>query len=431
MIDPTATALAARAGGRALAALSSARRTALLHRVADALDDQRSRIATANAQDVEDAARLVADGQLEPALAKRLPLPPAKLDALVGGIHAIADQPEPLGRRLRHTRLGPGLVLEQVTSPIGALLVIFESRPDALPQIAALALRSGNGLVLKGGREAARSNAVLHAIITEALAPELPPGVIGLVESRAEVGALLALDHVLDLVIPRGSGAMVRHIQQNTRIPVLGHAEGVCHVFLDRAADPKMAESIVLDAKLDYPAACNAMETLLVHAEVAETAGARAVEALRTAGCELVGDDESARIYGIPSGANFRTEHGRARASVAVVPSLAAAIDHIHRNGSGHTESIVTDDSAAAERFLDGVDSACVFHNASTRFADGYRFGLGAEVGISTGRIHARGPVGVEGLLTTRWRLRGGGHQVGDVARGDWAFDWSELPLGD
>ena len=421
-----AIARAARDGGRELARLSSPARTALLHRVADALHAGRDRIAEANAADVEATAQMVASGSMSAALAARLPLTDSKLASLVQGIHAIADQPEPLGRVLRATRLGDGLELEQVSSPIGALLVIFESRPDALPQIAALALRSGNGLVLKGGREAARSNQVLHALITDALAPDVPAGTIGLVEGRAEVAQLLELDGLLDLVIPRGSGALVRHIQENTRIPVLGHAEGVCHVYLHAGAQADMARALVLDAKLDYPAACNAMETLLIERSVAETAGRAAVDALREAGCKLHGDNESARLYGIPADADFRTEYGDRAASVAVVSDLAAAVSHVHQYGSGHTESIVTDDAEAATQFLDRVDSACVFHNASTRFADGYRFGLGAEVGISTGRIHARGPVGVEGLLTTRWRLRGGGHTVGAVKSGDWSFDWQQ-----
>ncbi len=424
MSSVRAIARAARDGGRVLARLSSERRTALLHRVADALDAGRSRIAEANAADVEATAKMVTSGSMSVALAARLPLPDAKLDALVQGIHAIADQPEPLGRVLRATTLGDGLELEQVSSPIGALLVIFESRPDALPQIASLALRSGNGLVLKGGREAVRSNRVLHALITEALSPDVPAGTIGLVEAREDVSALLELDGLLDLVIPRGSGALVKHIQQNTRIPVMGHAEGVCHVYLHAGADPEMAEKVVLDAKLNYPAACNAMETLLIERSVCETAGRRAVTALRAAGCSLHGDNESARVYGIPADAHFRTEYGDRAASIAIVPDLDAAVSHIHQYGSGHTESIITRDEDAARRFLDNVDSACVFHNASTRFADGYRFGLGAEVGISTGRIHARGPVGVDGLLTTRWRLRGGGHTVGAVKSGDWAFDW-------
>ena len=422
-----ATAEAARAAGRQLVRLPSARRTALLHRVADTLDQNRARIAEANAADVAAAATLVEAGTLSQALADRLPLPDHKLDALVAGIHAIADQAEPLGRVLRETALGEGLTLEQVSAPIGALLVIFESRPDALPQIAALALRSGNAVLLKGGREAHHSNRVLADLIGAAVAPDVPAEVVTLVEGREAVSALLELDDVLDLVIPRGSGALVRHIQQNTRIPVLGHAEGVCHLYVAAGADEGMAAEIAVDAKTDYPAACNALETLLVDASVAVGAGAAAVRALQSAGVRLHGDARSAHLYGISADADFRTEYGDLACSVAIVDDLGAAIDHIHRFGSGHTESILTEDPALAARFLDEVDSACVFHNASTRFADGYRFGLGAEVGISTGRIHARGPVGVEGLLTTRWRMRGGGHTVGAIKRGDWAFDWKPL----
>ncbi len=424
MSSPRAIARAARLGGRQLARLPSATRTALLHRVADALAAGRDRIRAANDADIAETAERVQAGALSAALAARLPLTDTKIDTLVAGVHAIADQEEPLGRVVRQTALGDGLELEQVTSPIGALLVIFESRPDALPQIAALALRSGNGLVLKGGSEAARSNRVLHAIVTEALAPDVPADTIGLVQDRSEVSALLELDDLLDLVIPRGSGALVRHIQQNTRIPVLGHAEGVCHVYLHAGAHPQRAVDIVLDAKLDYPAACNAMETLLIDRSVAATTGRAVVEALQAKGCALHGDPESARLFGISDDADFRTEYGDTRASVALVSDLPTAVRHIHTYGSGHTEAIVTEDAAAAEEFLATVDSACVFHNASTRFADGYRFGLGAEVGISTGRIHARGPVGVEGLLTTRWRLRGGGHTVGAVKSGEWSFDW-------
>ncbi len=424
MTSPRSTARAARSGGRVLARLPSARRTALLHRVADALDHARDRIRHANDEDVADTAEQVRAGILSEALAARLPLTDAKLDTLVAGIHAIADQDEPLGRVLRRTGLGDGLELEQITSPIGALLVIFESRPDALPQIAALALRSGNGLVLKGGREAARSNRVLHAVVTEALAPDVPAETIGLVQDRSDVTALLALDDVLDLVIPRGSGALVRHIQQNTRIPVLGHAEGVCHVYLHGAADADRAVAIALDAKLDYPAACNAMETLLIERSCADTVGRAVVEALQSKGCALHGDGEAGRLYGIAADADFRTEYGDRAASVAIVADLDRAVSHIHTYGSGHTEAIITESAEAAEAFLASVDSACIFHNASTRFADGYRFGLGAEVGISTGRIHARGPVGVEGLLTTRWRMRGAGHTVGAVKDGAWTFDW-------
>lgn len=425
-MDPREMARAARDAGRILSALPSERRAAVLRRVADALDENRARIADANARDVAACAGAVARGELSQALADRLPLPTRKLDALVDGVRAIAAQPEPLGRPLRKTRLGDGLLLEQVTAPIGVLLVIFESRPDALPQIAALALRSGNGLLLKGGREATHSNRALHAIITEALAPDVPAAAIGLVEGRAAIGELLELDDVIDLVIPRGSGALVRHIQENTRIPVLGHAEGVCHVYVDAGADADMAEQIVVDSKADYPAACNAMETLLVHRDRVGDLGPRLVAALRAAGVTVHGGPRAAAALDLPADGAFGHEYGDLACTIGVVDDVEAAIDHVHRHGSGHTECIVTGDAAAARAFLDGVDAACIFHNASTRFADGYRFGLGAEVGISTGRIHARGPVGVAGLLTTRWKLRGDGHTVGAVKRGEWAFDWAD-----
>ncbi len=406
-MSPREQAREARRAGRVLAGLASADRAALLDRVADALSAQRSRIRAENALDVADAQAAVAAGTLSAALAKRLPLTDAKIDALVAGIRSIAAAPEPLGRELRRTELAEGLILRQVSAPLGVLLVIFESRPDALPQVAALALRSGNGLVLKGGREAARSNAVLHAVITEALEPTVPAGAIGLVQTREEIADLLGLDDVIDLVIPRGSNAMVRHIQENTRIPVLGHADGICHVFVDRDADPAMARAIVVDSKTDYPAACNAMETLLVHRDYPDRDGL--VAALVAAGV---------KVNDGPGG----IEYGDLECAVIAVSGVDEAIEHIHAKGSGHTEAVVTEDPAVAQRFLDGVDSACIFHNASTRFADGYRFGLGAEVGISTSRIHARGPVGVDGLLTTRWKLTGRGDTVAPFSRGERQF---------
>ncbi|MEC8424533.1 MAG: glutamate-5-semialdehyde dehydrogenase [Myxococcota bacterium] len=425
-MTPREQAVAARAAGRQLQALDSMVRRRVLLRVADAIDARRTEIQAANARDVADAAEAVAAGRMTQALADRLPLPGRKLDALIGGIRAIADQEEPLGRVVQARRLGEGLELEQVTAAIGVLLVIFESRPDALPQIAALALRSGNGLLLKGGKEATRSNRILHEVITGALAPEVPPAAVSLVEGRAAIRELLDLDDVIDLVIPRGSGALVQAIQQGTRIPVLGHAEGVCHVYVDAGADPEKAISVVLDSKVDYPAACNAMETLLVHRDRADDLGLALVSALRDAGVQLHGGPQAAARFGLPVASDLGLEYGDLACAVCLVDSVRSAIDHVHRHGSGHTEAIVTEDDAAATAFMDGVDAACVFHNASTRFADGYRFGLGAEVGISTGRIHARGPVGVDGLLTTRWKLRGDGHTVGAVKEGRWQFDWEE-----
>ncbi len=393
-MTPRDQAVAARIAGEKLRNLPSRKRASLLRRVASALEFNASQILAANQQDVRDG-----EGVLSDALAARLELTLDRLESLADGIRELSEMEEPIGRTLRQTELADGLNLRQVTSPLGVLLVIFESRPDALPQVAALALRSGNGLILKGGKEAARTNRALHEVITGALRPDVPSAVIGLVETREEVGDLLALDDVIDLVIPRGSNAMVRHIQANTQIPVLGHADGICHVYVDAAADLDMARDIVLDAKTDYPAACNAMETLLVHADFA---GLEAlISALREAGVTVHRGAE-----------DLGREYGDLACSVQIVADLDAAIDHIHRHGSGHTDAIVTADTEVAAAFLQRVDSACVFHNASTRFADGYRFGLGAEVGISTSRIHARGPVGVDGLLTTRWLLVGQGNTV-------------------
>jgi delta-1-pyrroline-5-carboxylate synthetase len=410
-------AVAAREAARRLVAAGSEARVAALHRVADALVARQDEILAANALDVAEAAVSVEEGRLSKALAARLNLSAERLQGLAEGVRAIAALPEPIGRLLRHTEVAEGLVLRQETSPLGVLLVIFESRPDALPQIAALALRSGNGLLLKGGREAARSNEVLHRVIVEALEPEIPKAVIGLVTTREEVADLLALDDVIDLVIPRGSNELVRHIQENTRIPVLGHADGVCHVYVDAAADIAMAREILRDSKLDYPAACNAMETLLVHRSLGSVAQMLSlIDPIKHV--KFYGHPDHVDQLGLPPAPSLHHEYGDLACTIVLVDDVQAAIDHIHAYGSGHTDVIVTEDPVAAKQFLDGVDSACVFHNASTRFADGFRFGLGAEVGISTSRLHARGPVGVEGLLTTRWKLLGHGQTVGQVKAG-------------
>jgi len=423
---PRDLALAARAGARRLTALTTAQRSAALHRIADALIARSPEICAANAKDMVEAETAVDAGTMAPELLKRLSIDAARLSSLASGIRTLADLGEPIGRTLARRELGEGLQLQQVTSPIGVLLIIFESRPDALPQIAALALRSGNGLILKGGSEAHRSNAVIHRVIQEAMAPDIPPETIGLVHTRDDIAALLSLDDVLDLVIPRGSNSLVQHIQNNTRIPVLGHADGVCHLYVDQAADFEKAVSLIRDSKLDYPAACNAAETLLVHQSWAED-GRLAKLLTALPGVDFQGFGAWGEKLGLPPTGTLHQEYGDARLTVAVVADLPAAIAHIHAHGSGHTEAIITEDQAAADAFLGGVDSASVFHNASTRFADGFRYGLGAEVGISTSRIHARGPVGVEGLLTTRWLLRGDGHTVGAIKEGRWDFAWRDL----
>lgn len=403
-------AVGAREAARHLQALSAAERVAVLNHIADELEAHEADIMAANSKDVA-----AAGGNISDSLLQRLVLKPNKIRQLADGIRSIARQEEPLGRVLSRTELAEGLVLEKVTSPIGVLLVIFEARPDALPQIAALAIASGNGLLLKGGKEAVHSNAALHSLIVgavESAAPSVGRGLIGLVTTRDEIADMLRLDDVIDLVIPRGSNELVSYIKQNTRIPVLGHADGICHIYVDAAADDAKAASICVDSKVDYPAACNAVEKVLVNDNLVGPRLDALLKALTDAGAELYGGPRAVVVLGLPPAPAERHEYSSLGLTIELVPTLAVAIDHIHAYGSGHTECIVTEDEAAAAEFLRRVDSACVFHNASTRFSDGYRFGLGAEVGISTARVHARGPVGVEGLLTTRFLLRGSGQVV-------------------
>ena len=416
----------ARKGARQLAGLSSSERTVLLRRMAESLREHAGDILQANALDLEDAERAESEGGLAPELVKRLRLSEGRVESLAKGLETLAEMEEPVGKVKAKRMLGDGLCLEEVTSPIGVLLVIFESRPDALPQIAGLAIKSGNGLVLKGGKEASRSNSAIHSALVSAFEGQIPKDTVGLVHTREDIANLLKLDDVIDLVVPRGSNQLVKHIQENTRIPVLGHADGVCHVYLDEDADMAMALEIVKDSKLDYPAACNAMETLLVHRKLYES-GSLTTLLGALEGIQFQGGCPESRKLGYPEPEFLHCEWGDSRATLVIVDGLGEAIEHIHKHGSGHTESIVTESEGTAEAFLAQVDSASVFHNASTRFADGFRDGLGAEVGISTSRIHARGPVGVNGLLTTRWLLRGQGHTVTHVKEGKWQFDWKEL----
>ncbi len=422
----SATAAAVRECQRRLGSAAGEVRDRILERLAVVLGERRQDLLAANRQDLQAAG---ATGLALPLL-RRLELTDAKLATLRRGVEMLARQDDPIGRVVTRTELDDGLVLRQVKSPIGVLLIIFESRPDAVIQIGSLALRSGNGVVLKGGSEALHSNRALIGCLRDAVAAEgLGADAVRGVEGRAAVAALLAHDQLIDLVIPRGSGELVRRIQSSTRIPVLGHAEGVCHLVLDAAADPEMAKKLAVDSKCDYPAACNAVETLLVHrAFLPRLEGV--ARALRAAGVELRADRRT--LPHCPGAVaatddDWGREYGDLILAVRAVADLDQAIAHVHRYGSAHTDAIVTEDRAAGRRFLDQVDSASVFVNASTRFADGYRYGLGAEVGISTGRIHARGPVGVEGLLTTRWLLEGSGQGAADYGPGKRAFSHRRL----
>ena len=406
-----ARARLARDASRRLSATPGEVRDRALRAAAALLAQRAEAVLRANAQDCAQA-----EG-LSPALASRLKVDAAKLLEMGRGLEAVAALPDPLGRVRLRRLLDEGLELTQVTCPLGVLGVVFEARPDALLQIGSLAIKSGNAALLKGGREAAGTNRVLAGILREALAAAgLPEDAIQLLDGREDVEALLAQDDLVDLVIPRGSSALVRHIQAHTRIPVLGHAEGICHIYLDASADPAKSVAVVADAKLQYPAACNAVETLLVHAD-APGVLALVAEDLRGRGAELRGCPRvRAALPWVLAAeeADWDMEYGEPILAIRMVDSLDEAIAHIHAHGSGHTEAILTEDPAAAARFLAEVDAAGVYHNASTRFADGYRYGFGAEVGISTSRIHARGPVGLDGLLSCRYLLRGDGHRVAD-----------------
>lgn len=430
--DPTPALLARAVGLRRqaleLAQCSDEQRRQALVAMADALEEQRSAILEANQADME----LAAAESLGPALVARLKLDDQKLSGAIEGVRQVAALADPLGLRQLHRVLDDGLVLERITVPLGVLGVIFEARPDAVMQIASLAIRSGNGAILKGGREANRScTAILQALQTGLARSAVQPEVLALLTSREESLALLKLDGLVDLIIPRGSNALVQFIQDNTRIPVLGHADGICHAYVDRAVDVEQAVAIVVDSKIQYPAACNALETLLVHRQAAPSFLPAAIAALEAAGVELRGDAES-RSYGFGGEAteeDWATEYLDKILAVRVVEDLEEAMAHIRRYGSRHTELICTTDTATAETFLARVDSAGVYHNCSTRFADGFRYGFGAEVGISTQTLPPRGPVGLEGLVTYRYRLRGAGHVVAPYARGSLCFQHRDLPL--
>ncbi|XP_044736470.1 delta-1-pyrroline-5-carboxylate synthase [Chrysoperla carnea] len=421
----------ARSGGRALQSLTPEERASAVNTLADLLISKQNEVLDANARDLQEATK---SGLAKPLLS-RLSLTPSKLKNLAVGLRQIAEASHNnVGRVLRRTKLADGLSLKQITVPIGVLLVIFESRPDSLPQVASLAIASANGLLLKGGKEAAASNKALMELVKEALSTVGATNAVSLVSTREEIGDLLCMEKHIDLIIPRGSSDLVRSIQQQSQhIPVLGHAEGICHVYIDKEADLKKALKIIRDSKCDYPAACNAMETLLIHEDLMKTDFFSSVcNMLKNEGVKIYSGPNLNKLltFGPPLAKSLKHEYGALECCIEVVHDINHAIDHIHTYGSSHTEVIVTEDKQTAEAFQRQVDSACVFHNASSRFADGFRFGLGAEVGISTARIHARGPVGVEGLLTTKWVLSGEDHAAADFAEGGGrTFVHESLPL--
>lgn len=409
-----------------LAATSSEQRNAALELVARQLRKHEAEIFAANAQDMEAAA---AEGVAAPVM-KRLKFDEAKLADCIAGIDQLVALPDPLGATQLARELSEGLDLYRVSCPIGVIGVIFEARPDALVQISTLCLKSGNCAILKGGRETARTNRALFNVIKgAAMEAGLPEQCLLQVEAHREIDELLGCHGDVDLLIPRGSNAFVSYIMDNTKIPVMGHADGICHIYVDASANQDAALPVLVDAKTQYTAACNAVETVLVNRAVAAEFVPRLAEAFADAGVTVHGDAEVAAIVAcepLPED-GFAHEYLSLDATVALVDDADQAISHINRYGSHHTDAILTEDDAVAERFMQMVDSAGVYRNCSTRFADGFRYGFGAEVGISTGKVHARGPVGLEGLMTYKYKLYGHGDTVGDFAAGKRSFTHRNL----
>ncbi|MCX2818239.1 glutamate-5-semialdehyde dehydrogenase [Haladaptatus sp. F3-133] len=411
-----------------LSNVSEEDRNSLLRGIARSIEGKEDEILDANARDVEEAEGMLERGEYTQALVDRLKLDEAKVASIAEMVRGAAEQDDPIGETLTARELDEGMNLYKVSVPIGVVGSVFESRPDALPQIASLCLKSGNTAVLKGGSEAEGSNRVLFDAVREATAESdaVPDGWLQLIESREDVETLLGMDEYVDLLMPRGSTAFVRHVQDNTKIPVLGHTEGVCHVYVDEDADSEKAEDVAYDAKVDYPAACNAVETVLIHEDAADGFLPRIAERYDDANVEVRGDEATREVIDAEEATDddWTTEYGDLMVAVRIVGSVAEAVGHINTYGSKHTDCIVTEDGERARRFMENVDSASVFHNVSTRFSDGFRYGLGAEVGISTGKTHARGPVGVEGLTTYKWYIEGDGHVVGEY-RGEDARDFT------
>ncbi|MEM9922555.1 MAG: glutamate-5-semialdehyde dehydrogenase [Cyanobacteria bacterium P01_D01_bin.50] len=408
--DLIAIAKQTRLAAMSLAALSTAAKNEAIEAIASALLSAQDEIIQANVADCEAAA---SEGIAKP-LYKRLQLDEHKLKDNIAGVKDIVKLADPVGSVQIHRKLDTGLILKRVSCPLGVLGVIFEARPEAAIQIATLAIKSGNGVILKGGKEAIRScEAIIKAIKGGLSKTTVNPDVVQLLTTREETLELLKLDKYVDLIIPRGSNSFVRFVQQNTLIPVLGHADGICHLYIDKTADIEKAVNITVDAKTHYPAACNAIETLLVHQEIASSFLPIVAEALQKLNVELRGDDATLSILSNVIRAtetDWETEYSDLILSIKVVDSLPEAIAHINQYGSKHTDGIVTEDIEAAENFLSSVNAAGVYHNCSTRFADGFRYGFGAEVGISTQQIPPRGPVGLEGLVTYKYRMTGNGH---------------------
>ena len=406
----------AKYASKKIASLSADIRNTALLNIAENLRSNSDNIFDANKKDLEEAKILVEKGELKQSVYNRLKLDENKMRDMIQGIIDISNLEDPVGKTLLKRELDEGLILTKISCPIGVLGIIFEARPDVISQISALAIKSSNAVILKGGKESINTNTEIMQVIQEALAKTegFPKNVLTQVFSRDDVKYMLSQDKYIDLIIPRGGNSLVKFIKENTKIPVLGHADGICHIFVDVSADLEKAKRVVVDAKTQYPSACNTVETLLIHKDF--KGKEELLQTLKDAGVELVFAPES-----------WHTEYSDKILAVKEVGTLEEAIEHINEFSSGHTESIVTEDNENAKRFMNAVDSAGVYHNVSTRFADGFRYGFGAEVGISTNKTHARGPVGLEGLTIYKYNIEGNGDIVKDYADGIKIFSHKDL----
>lgn len=399
-----------------LANLPTEIKNSALESIADALEANQQTIINANIQDLQDSKNLVESGELSKAVFNRLKLDENKMRVMIAGVRDLITLEDPINKCLLARELDEGLNLYKISCPIGVLGIIFEARPDVIAQISALAIKSANSVILKGGKEAVNTNKAIFEVIINALntIEEFPKNAINQVFSREDVTKMLEMNNYIDLIIPRGGNSLVKFIQNNTKIPVLGHADGICHIFIDENADLKMAINIVIDAKTQYPSACNAVETLLIHKGFKYID--ELLEAIKNANIKLLNTPEK-----------WDFEYSDLILAYKIVDGINESIEHINKYGSGHTDAIVTDNMNNAEMFLNEVDSAGVYHNTSTRFSDGYRYGFGAEVGISTNKTHARGPVGLEGLTIYKYKLYGSGQIVQDYAEGKKHFTHKDL----
>ena len=404
-------AKSAKEASLALLGADSELKNTALEAIRKNIEEKKEEIFEANKQDLQEAKSLVDSGEISSSTYARLKLDENKMRDMLKGIQDVISLEDPANKVLWTKELDEGLILKKITCPIGVIGVIFEARPDVISQIASLAIKSGNAVILKGGKESNHTNAKIAQIINDALSSvqNFPKNVINLVFSRDDIKELLNLDEYIDLIIPRGSNKLVKYIQENTKIPVLGHASGICHIFVDESAKPNLVNDVCVDAKIQYPSACNAVETILVHKNYKELDSLK--EALVNSGVKIVENPGT-----------FSKEYGDKIVSLKVVDSLEEAILHINKFGSGHTDSILTEDKNNAEKFMNYVDSAGVYHNTSTRFSDGFRYGFGAEVGISTNKTHARGPVGLDGLTIYKYKLFGQYQTVAPYANGEKTF---------